>query len=34
MGASVYVTSGSQQKIDKAMKLGAKGGVRYSEGEI
>ncbi|KAJ7926262.1 hypothetical protein B0H13DRAFT_1973244 [Mycena leptocephala] len=31
MGASVYVTSGSQQKIDKAMKLGAKGGVRYSE---
>ncbi|KAJ6462464.1 hypothetical protein C8R45DRAFT_1064429 [Mycena sanguinolenta] len=30
MGASVYVTSGSQQKIDKAVKLGAKGGVRYS----
>ncbi|KAJ7627801.1 hypothetical protein DFH06DRAFT_1057661 [Mycena polygramma] len=32
MGASVYVTSGSQQKIDKAVKLGAKGGVRYSDG--
>ncbi|KAJ6537738.1 hypothetical protein B0H19DRAFT_1003457 [Mycena capillaripes] len=31
MGAAVYVTSGSQQKIDKAVKLGAKGGVRYSE---
>ncbi|KAF7341175.1 PKS-ER domain-containing protein [Mycena venus] len=31
MGVSVYVTSGSQQKIDKAVKLGAKGGVRYSE---
>ncbi|KAJ7813862.1 hypothetical protein B0H14DRAFT_2851821 [Mycena olivaceomarginata] len=30
MGASVYVTSGSQGKIDKAVKLGAKGGVRYS----
>ncbi|KAJ7038785.1 hypothetical protein C8F04DRAFT_1088487 [Mycena alexandri] len=31
MGAAVYVTSGSQEKIDKAVKLGAKGGVRYSE---
>ncbi|KAF7364142.1 putative zinc-type alcohol dehydrogenase-like protein YogA [Mycena sanguinolenta] len=30
MGASVYVTSGSQQKIDRAVKLGAKGGVLYS----
>ncbi|KAJ7268193.1 hypothetical protein B0H12DRAFT_96543 [Mycena haematopus] len=30
MGVSVYVTSGSQQKIDNAVKLGAKGGVRYS----
>ncbi|KAJ7032272.1 hypothetical protein C8F04DRAFT_1221926 [Mycena alexandri] len=31
MGAVVYVTSGSQQKIDKAVKLGAMGGVRYTE---
>ncbi|KAJ7184834.1 hypothetical protein C8R46DRAFT_1065285 [Mycena filopes] len=31
MGAVVYVTSGGQQKIDKAVKMGAKGGVRYSE---
>lgn len=30
-GANVYVTSGSQEKIDKALKLGAKGGVNYKE---
>ncbi|KAI0362574.1 NAD-P-binding protein [Trametes cingulata] len=28
-GANVYVTSGSQDKIQKAVKLGAKGGVSY-----
>jgi NADPH:quinone reductase-like Zn-dependent oxidoreductase len=27
----VYVTSGDQAKIDKAVKLGAKGGVLYKE---
>ncbi|KAJ6537728.1 hypothetical protein B0H19DRAFT_1180732 [Mycena capillaripes] len=31
MRTAVYVTSGSQEKIDKAVKLGATGGVRYSE---
>ena len=30
-GANVYVTSGSQEKIDKAVKLGAKGGVNYKD---
>ncbi|KAB8337038.1 hypothetical protein FH972_021342 [Carpinus fangiana] len=30
-GANVYVTSGNQEKIDKAIKLGAKGGVIYKE---
>lgn len=30
-GANVYVTSGSQEKIDKAIELGAKGGVNYKE---
>ena len=30
-GASVWVTSGDQAKIDKAVKLGAKGGVIYKE---
>jgi NADPH:quinone reductase-like Zn-dependent oxidoreductase len=30
-GANVWVTSGSQEKIDKAVKLGAKGGVNYKE---
>jgi NADPH:quinone reductase-like Zn-dependent oxidoreductase len=30
-GANVWVTSGSQEKIDKAVKLGAKGGVSYKE---
>lgn len=29
MGANVYVTSGSQDKIDRAVKEGAKGGVSY-----
>ncbi|THU80563.1 NAD-P-binding protein [Dendrothele bispora CBS 962.96] len=30
-GANVYVTSGSQEKIDKAKKLGAKGGANYKD---
>ncbi|KAG6830497.1 hypothetical protein H0H87_007854 [Tephrocybe sp. NHM501043] len=30
-GASVYVTSGNQSKIEKAISLGAKGGVNYRE---
>lgn len=30
-GCNVYVTSGNQDKIDKAVKLGAKGGVIYKE---
>lgn len=30
-GANVYVSSGSQAKIDKAISLGAKGGVNYKE---
>ena len=30
-GCNVYVTSGEQGKIDKAVKLGAKGGVSYKE---
>ncbi|ETN45269.1 uncharacterized protein HMPREF1541_09100 [Cyphellophora europaea CBS 101466] len=30
-GANVWVTSGSQEKIDKAVKLGARGGVIYKE---
>lgn len=29
LGANVYVTSGSQEKIDRAVKEGAKGGVSY-----
>ncbi|KAJ7706487.1 chaperonin 10-like protein [Mycena metata] len=32
MGALVYVTSGNQQKIDKAVALGAKGGLLYTQG--
>jgi len=33
IGANVYVTSGSEEKIDKAKSIGAKGGVNYkSEG--
>ncbi|KAG6810849.1 hypothetical protein H0H92_010064 [Tricholoma furcatifolium] len=31
MGASVYVTSGSAEKIKKAIALGAKGGVNYKD---
>lgn len=30
-GANVYVTSGSEEKINKAKQLGAKGGVNYKE---
>eukprot|EP01117_Protostelium_nocturnum_P013715 TRINITY_DN5149_c0_g1_i1.p1 TRINITY_DN5149_c0_g1~~TRINITY_DN5149_c0_g1_i1.p1 ORF type:complete len:352 (+),score=106.90 TRINITY_DN5149_c0_g1_i1:916-1971(+) len=30
-GLNVWVTSGSQEKIDKAVKLGAKGGVSYKD---
>jgi NADPH:quinone reductase-like Zn-dependent oxidoreductase len=32
-GANVYVTSGTQVKIDKALELGAKGGFIYKDGE-
>ncbi|KAJ7644825.1 NAD(P)-binding protein [Roridomyces roridus] len=31
MGASVYVTSGSQDKIDRAVRMGAKGGASYKD---
>lgn len=31
IGANVYVTSGSNHKIDKAIELGAKGGVNYKD---
>lgn len=30
-GANVYVSSGSQEKIDRAKSMGAKGGVNYKE---
>lgn len=30
-GANVYVTSGKQDKLDKAIALGAKGGVNYKD---
>ncbi|KAA3640661.1 MAG: alcohol dehydrogenase [Bacteroidetes bacterium] len=30
-GANVFVTSGSQEKIDRAMNMGAKGGVNYKD---
>jgi NADPH:quinone reductase-like Zn-dependent oxidoreductase len=30
-GVNVYVSSGSQEKLDKAIKLGAKGGIIYKE---
>ncbi|KAJ7205489.1 hypothetical protein GGX14DRAFT_500617 [Mycena pura] len=33
MGADVYVTSGSQAKIDRAVALGARGGVLYSDAD-
>lgn len=32
-GASVYVTSSSQEKIQKAIQLGASGGVNYKDGQ-
>lgn len=32
-GANVYVTSGSEDKINAAVKLGAKGGVNYKSSE-
>lgn len=31
-GANVYVTSGNDEKIQKAVGLGAKGGVNYKSG--
>ncbi|MGB1216245.1 MAG: zinc-binding dehydrogenase, partial [Saprospiraceae bacterium] len=31
MGAEVWVTSGSEEKIQKAIRMGAKGGVNYKE---
>jgi len=34
VGANVYVTSSSPEKIDKAIALGAKGGVNYKDGKI
>ena len=30
-GANVYVSSGSQEKIDRAKSMGAKGGINYKE---
>ena len=33
-GASVYVTSSTQEKIQKAIALGAKGGVSYKDSKI
>jgi NADPH:quinone reductase-like Zn-dependent oxidoreductase len=32
VGAHVYVTSSSPEKIEKAIALGAKGGVNYKDG--
>ena len=32
-GANVYVTSGSEEKIRKAVALGAKGGANYKDGQ-
>ena len=34
LGANVYVTSGDPRKIEKAIKLGAKGGVNYKSGTL
>ena len=34
LGANVYVTSGSEDKIRKAVALGAKGGVSYRDGKF
>lgn len=33
IGANVYVSSGSEEKIQKAIALGAKGGVNYKRGD-
>lgn len=33
-GASVFVTSGSEDKLQRAIALGAVGGVNYKSGEI
>ena len=33
-GANVFVTSGSDEKIDKAVSHGAKGGVKYTSSAI
>ena len=33
-GANVYVTSSSEDKILKAVELGAKGGVNYKDGAL
>ena len=32
LGANVFVTSGDHRKIERAVKLGAKGGVNYKSG--
>lgn len=32
-GANVYITSGSQEKIERAISLGAKGGANYKDSE-
>lgn len=32
-GANVYVTSSDDSKIQKAVRLGAKGGVNYKDGK-
>jgi NADPH:quinone reductase-like Zn-dependent oxidoreductase len=32
LGANVFVTSGSSEKIEKAISLGAVGGVNYKDG--
>lgn len=34
IGANVWVTSGSQDKIETAKKMGAKGGVIYKDGQF
>lgn len=33
LGANVFVSSGSEEKIHKAVALGAKGGVNYKQGD-
>lgn len=33
LGANVYVSSGQEEKIQKAIALGAKGGVNYKQGD-